>query len=367
MKKSSLLACSFLTCAALAVHAADAPAAPAASGPYHFIKAIHLGGSSSTDYLTVDSEGQRLYVSHGTSVTVVDIAKDEVVGDITGQNGVHGIAIASKAGLGFISNRGTNSVNIFDLKTLKVTKSVGTGTNPDWIMYEPSQNEVYAFNGGSQSATVIDVATGNVTATIALGGKPESATVDVAAGRIYDNLEDKAAVAVIDIKTHKVVATWPNAPAVGASGQAIDLVHHRLFLGCDDTMAMMDSTNGKLLDTLKADPGIDSAAFDPGTGYAFTPGGQTPGGLVVAKEVNGKLTLVQNLVTAPGAKTIALDPTTHKIYTATSKVKASAATPAAQPAAATGTAPARPARPTYEADSFEVLVYGMDAAPDAKK
>ena len=364
MKKSSLLTLSIFSCAALAVHAADAPAA---AGPYHFIKEIHLGGLSSTDYLTVDPEGQRLYVSHGTTVTVVDIAKDEVVGDITGQNGVHGIAIAAKAGLGFISNRGTNSVNIFDLKTLKVTKSVGTGTNPDWIMYEPSQNEVYAFNGGSQSATVIDVATGEVTATIPLGGKPESATVDVAAGRIYDNLEDKAAVAVIDIKTHKVVATWPNAPAGGASGQAIDLVHHRLFLGCDDTMAMMDSTNGKVLDTLKADPGIDSAAFDPGTGYAFVPGGQTPGGLVVAKEDNGKLTLVQNLVTAPGAKTIALDPTTHRIFTATSKVKPATPGAAPQAVASTGMAPARPARPTYLPDSFEVLVYGMDAAPDAKK
>ncbi len=364
MKKSSLLACSVLTCAALVARAADAPMA---SGPYHFIKEIHLGGVSSTDYLTVDPVGQRLYVSHGTTVTVVDLTNDTVVGDVTGQNGVHGIAIASKAGLGFISNRGTNSVNIFDLKTLKVTKSVGTGTNPDWIMYEPSQNEVYAFNGGSQSATVIDVATGEVTATIPLGGKPESATVDVAAGRIYDNLEDKAAVAVIDLKTHKVVATWPNAPAGGASGQAIDLAHHRLFLGCDDTMAMMDSTNGKVLDTLKAAPGIDSAAFDPGTGYAFTPGGQAPGGLTVAKEDNGKLTLVQNLVTAPGAKTIALDPTTHRIYTATSKVKAASTTAAPQPVASTSTAPARPARPTYLPDSFEVLVYGMDAAPDAKK
>jgi len=362
MNKSSLLALSVLTCAALAAHAADAPAA---SGPYHFIKEIHLGGLSSTDYLTVDPVGRRLYVSHGTSVTVVDIENDKVVGEITGQNGVHGIAIVSKAGLGYISNRGTNSVNIFDLKTLKVTKSVGTGTNPDWIMYEPSQNEIYAFNGGSQSATVISVDTGEVTATIPLGGKPESATVDADAGRMYDNLEDKAAVAVIDLKTHKVVATWPNAPAGGASGQAIDLAHHRLFLGCDDTMAMMDSTSGKVLDTLKAAPGIDSAAFDPGTGYAFTPGGQAPGGLTIAKEVNGKLTLVQNLVTAPGAKTIALDPTTHKIYTATSKVKAAAAAP--QPAASTSTAPARPARPQYEPDSFEVLVYGMDAAPDAKK
>jgi len=363
MNKSSLLALSVFTCAALAVHAADAPAA---SGPYHFIKEIHLGGSPSTDYLTVDAEAQRLYVSHGTTVTVVDLKNDTVVGDITGLKGVHGIAIVAKAGLGFISDGRSNNVAVFDLKTLKITKTIDTGTNPDWIMYEPSQNEVYAFNGGSQSASVIDVATLAVTSTIPLGGKPESATVDVGAGRVYDNLEDKAEVAVIDIKTHKVVATWPNAPAGGASGQAFDAEHHGLFMGCDDTMAMIDTTTGKVLDTLKAAPGIDSAGFDPGLGYAFTPGGQAPGGLTIAKDVGGKLTLVQNLVTATGAKTIAVDPTTHRIYAATSKVQAPAA--GAQPAASTSTAPgARRGRPSYVADSFEVLVYGTDAAPEAKK
>jgi len=371
MKNSSLLVLCALSSAAVAAIAADAPAVAPASGPYHLIKEIHIGGSPSTDYLTVDPEGKRLYVSHGTSVTVVDIEKDVVVGDIPDMNGVHGIAIAPKAGLGFISNGAGNNVAIFDLKTLKVTKTVETGTNPDWIFYEPGQNEVYAFNGKSQSASVIDVAKGEVIATIPLEGKPEAATSDPVAGRVYNNLEDKAEVAVIDTKTHTVVARWPNAPAKGASGQAIDLVHHRLILGCDDTMALMDSTNGKVLSTLPAAPGIDSAAFDPGTGYAFTPGGTGAGGLTIAKEVDGKLTLVQTLTTATRAKTVALDPTTHRIYTATVKYEAAPAA-APQPAAASGSASGRGARggargPAAVADSFRVLVYGMDAPADAKK
>ncbi|HVU39020.1 MAG TPA: YncE family protein [Opitutales bacterium] len=361
--KTPLLLLSIFTLAA-AMHAADAPAAPAASasaapgasGPYHFLKEIHLGGVPSTDYLTVDPEGRRLYVSHGNEVAVVDLEKDEVVGNVTGLSSVHGIAIAPKAGEGFISNRGSNAVSVFDLKTLKVTKTIPVGNNPDWIFYEPSQNEVYAFNGNSHTVSVIDVATGNVTATIDLPGKPESATADAKAGRVYDNIEDQKEVAVIDMKTHKVVATWKNDPADGASGQAIDLEHHRLFLGCgDDTLTMMDSTNGKVLFSLPAAKGIDSAAFDPGTGYAFVPGGQS-GTVTVAKVDGDKLVLVQTLATAQGAKTMALDPTTHKFYTATVKYQAA---PAAASGSATG-ARGRGPRPNAVPDSFRVLVYGLD-------
>jgi YVTN family beta-propeller protein len=324
------------------------------------IKEIHIGGAASTDYLTVDPENHRLYVSHGNEVAVVDLEKDEIVGAVTGLSGVHGIAIAPKAGLGYISNRGTNSVSVFDLKTLKVTKSITTDNNPDWIFYEPSQNEVYAFNGNSRTASVIDVAKGEVIATIELPGKPEAATADPKAGRVYNNIEDQKEVAVIDMKTHKVVTTWKNAPADGASGQAIDLEHHRLFLGCgDDTMTMMDSTTGKVLFSLPAAKGIDSAAFDPGTGYAFVPGGQS-GTVTVAKADGDKLVLVQTLTTAQGAKTMALDPTTHKFYTATVKFEAPAAAPAAASGSGTG-ARGRGARPNAVADSFRVLVYGLDA------
>jgi len=371
MKIKLLLALSMCNCAALVASAADAPAAkpmaPAAadSGPYHLIKEIHIGGSPRTDYLTVDPDGHRLYVSHSDSVAVIDLDKGEVVGNITGNlAGVHGIAIASKLGLGFISNGTGNNVSIFDLKTLKVTKTVDTGRNPDWIMFEPGQKEVYAFNGGSNSVTVFDAVAGTVTATIALPGKPESATYDVAAGRVYDNIEDKAEVVAIDTKTHAVVATWPNAPAVGASGQAIDTEHHLLVLGCDDTMGLMDIASGKVVSTLKAAPGIDSAAFDPATGYAFVPaggpGGSANGAVTIAKVVNGKLTLVQSLSTPAGAKTMALDPTTHNIYTATVKYDAAAPAPAAASGSGTGRGGRAP-RPAAVADSFRVLVYGMDA------
>jgi DNA-binding beta-propeller fold protein YncE len=334
------------------VHAADAPAgpaapapatssspAPASSGPYHFIKEIPIGGALSWDYLAVDSAAHRLYVSHGNSFAVVDLEKDALVGEITGLNRVHGIAIVPGTGMGYISNGGNATVTEVDLKTLKVGRTFSTGTNPDWIMYVPTQNEIYAFNGRSQSASAIDLATGNVT-NVPLGGKPETAMLDPGTGRIYDNLEDKFSVAVVDVKTHKVVATWPAVKDKGGSGMAIDTAHHRLFLGCEDTLAMMDDGTGKVLATLPAAPGIDAAAFDPGTQYAFVSGGAN-GAVTIAKEDGDKLTLVQTLTTVKGARTMAVDPATHKIYLSASS------------------------------NGFKILVYGMDApaapVPDAKK
>jgi DNA-binding beta-propeller fold protein YncE len=299
-------------------------------------------------------------------VTVVDLDKDSVIGDITGFTSVHGIALAPKLGLGYISDGKGNKVSIFDLKTQKVTKTVDTGSNPDWIMYEASTNEVYVCNGNSHTITAFDAVSGNVTATVDLaGGKPETAMVDPKAGQLYDNLENKFSMAVIDLKTHKMVANWLAVAGKGASGLAIDLAHHKLFLACaddaaptTDLLAMMDSTSGKVVATLPCAKGVDASAFDPATQYAFAPGGDS-GTLTIAKEDGDKLTLVQTLATATGAKTLALDPTTHNIYVACVKYQA-AATPA--PAAASGSARARPARPAPVADSFRVLVYGMDAA-----
>ncbi len=192
----------------------------------------------------MDSAAQRLYVSHGTEVVVIDLAKDQVCGEITNTPGVHGIAIAPELGRGFVSNGRENKAGIVDLKTLQTLSKVDTGPDPDAMLYEPGQNEAYVFNGRGQSATVIDAERrGKVVATIPLGGKPEFAQADPEAGRVYDNLEDKSEVAAIDTKTHKVVNRWPIAPGEEASGMAIDVKNHRLFLGCGNKlMVMMDNT-----------------------------------------------------------------------------------------------------------------------------
>jgi DNA-binding beta-propeller fold protein YncE len=317
-----------------------------ADGPYHFIKEIPVGGDGGWDYCSVDSAAQRLYVSHGSEVVVIDLAKDQVVGVITNTPGVHGLAPAPELGRGFVSCGRENKAAIVDLKKLQILSKVDTGQNPDGLLYEPGQQEAYMFNGRGQSATVIDAKAGKVVATIPLGGKPEFAQADPKAGRVYDNLEDKNEVAVIDTKTHTVVTNWPIAPNEEASGMAIDLKNHRLFLGCggSKTMAMMDSTSGKVITSAPIGQGVDANAFDPGTGFAFASCGD--GTTTIAHEDSpDKLTVVQTLETQRGSRTMTLDPKTHKIYLAAAKFEAPAE---------------GQRRGKMVPDSFKILVYGME-------
>ena len=318
----------------------------AADGPYHFLKEIPVGGDGGWDYLTVDEAGRRLYVSHTSKVVVIDIDKDIVVGEIADTPGVHGLAVAPDLGRGFSSNGRENKAGIIDLKTLATLSKVETGANPDGMLYEPGQQEVYMFNGRGQSATVIDAKSGKVVATIPLGGKPEFAVADPKAGRVYNNLEDKNEVVAIDTKTHAVVNHWPIAPSEEASGMAIDLVHHRLFLGCggSKTMAMLDSTSGKVVASVPIGDGVDANAFDPGTQLAFASCGD--GTVTIAHEdAPDQLSVVQTLKSERGARTMTLDPRTHRIYLASAKFEAPAE---------------GQRRGRMVPGSFKVLVYGMD-------
>jgi YVTN family beta-propeller protein len=276
---------------------------------------------------------------------VIDLGKDQVVGEITNTPGVHCIAVAPKLNLGFTSNGKENKASIVDLKTLQTLSKVDTGTNPDAILFEPGQNEIYAFNGRGQSATVIDAKSGKVVATIPLGGKPEFAEADSSAGRIFNNLEDKNEVAVIDTKSQQVVTNWPSAPGEEASGIAIDLKNHRLFLGCGNKlMVMMDSTNGKVLATVPIGQGVDGSAFDPETGFAFASCGGDGTTTIAHEDTPDKLTVVQTLTTERSARTMAIDPKTHKIYLPSAKFEAPAE---------------GQRRGKMVPGSFKILVYGM--------
>ena len=306
---------------------------------YKLLKEIPIGGGSGWDLLSVDSANRKLYVTHGTKVVVVDIDQDKVAGEIADTPGVHGFAVAPELKRGFSSNGKENKSSIVDLETLKTLSKVSTGNNPDDILYEPKSGEVWSFNGRDKNVTVFEAKTGKVIGEpIALDGKPEMAVADAEANRVYVNLEDKSAVAVIDLKEHKVVATWPIDPGTGPTGLTIDRTLHRLIIGCGNSkMVLMDSTNGKVVSSLACGEGVDGAAYDPETHLAFIPGGGS-GDVTIAKVEADKLTPVQKLTTEHNARTIAIDPKTHRIYLATAKSRT-------------------------DANSFKVLVYGpADAA-----
>jgi DNA-binding beta-propeller fold protein YncE len=325
----------------------------AAESPYQFLKQIPVGGEGGWDYASVDSTAHRLYVTHATKVVVIDLDKDVVVGEIAGTPGVHGFAIAPDLGLGFASNGQENKASLVDLKTLETKAKVDTGANPDAILYDPGRKEVYTFNGRGKSATVFEATTGKVLATIPLPGKPEFAQIDIKAGRVFCNIEDTNEVVAIDTARHEVVAKWPIAPGEEASGMAIDTVSHRLFLGCSNKlMVMMDYTSGKVVGSVAIGEGVDATNFDPATRLAFASSGGSGDVTIARFDSPDKLTVVQTLKTAKGARTMTLDPRTHKIYLAAAEYEA----PAAQPAPG-GQRP----RPKMLPGSFKVLVFGTDA------
>jgi len=304
------LAVAIIFCAVAFSHAAGT--APAASG-YHVIKTISVGGEGGWDYIYVDSDARRLYVSRATHVIVLDADTYAVAGDIPDTQGVHGVAIASDLGRGFTSNGRANNVTIFDLKTFKSLGTVATGTNPDAILYEPVTKRVFAFNGRSKDATAINGADGTIVATIALGGKPEFAVAD-GKGNVYLNIEDTSELVHLDAKDLKVLHRWPEAPCKEASGLAMDLKNRRLFAGCDNKMmAVIDADSGKVIATPAIGEGVDANGFDPATQLAFASNGD--GTLtVVHQDSPEKYTVVENVPTKKSARTMGLDLKTHNIF-----------------------------------------------------
>lgn len=320
----------------------------AAYGPgYHVTNSFKLGGEGGWDYLTLDSASRLLYISRGTHVIVLNVDSGTVEGDIPDTPGVHGIALAPELGRGFVSNGREGTVTIFDLKSLKLISKVKVGENPDAILYDSSTKRVFTFNGRSHDSSAIDATNGTVLATIKLDGKPEFAVSD-GNGKIFDNLEDKSEITEIDAKTLQVKATWPLAPCEGPSGLAIDRKSHRLFSGCgNEMMAVVDADNGKVITTLPIGKGVDATTFDPETGFAFASCGD--GHLTVIKEDSkDKFSVVENVTTQDGARTLALDEKTHSVYLVTAKFGPPPAPTAQQPHPWHSIVP----------DTFTVLVVG---------
>jgi len=292
--------------------------AQAATPGYHVIQRINAGGEGGWDYVTVDPDGNRLFLSRGTHAMVIDLGRDSVVGDIPNTLGIHGVALAPELNRGFTSNGRDSSVTIFDYKTLAPIAVVRIpGRNPDAILYDPATKRVFTFNGGTSNATAIDATNGIVVGTVDLGGKPETAVSD--GGKVYANIEDKSEIAVFDPKTLAVLARWPLAPCEEPSGLAIDRVHQRLFAGCGNkTMAVVDMRTGKVVATPAVGSGVDAAGFDPGTQLAFTSNGE--GTItVVHEDTPDKYTVVETVPTQRGARTMAVNPKTHRLYTVTAE------------------------------------------------
>jgi len=302
---------------ALAVLFASCLAAPIAGHAQTFkTEKFDIKGEGGTDYVAAESSTGRVFVSRSSHVMVVEGATGKVLGDIPNTPGVHGAGIATKAGHGFTTNSGDQTVTMFDLKTLAVIKQIKVGPGLDGIMYDEPDDKIILTNHSRPigTLTAIDPHTGEIAATVELEDTaPEGAAAD-GKGHIFVNNESKNTIQVIDVKTWKAVASWPLAPCQGATGIAYDKASDRIFSGCSNTSVVVDPNTGKVVATIKNGTRVDALGWDPSKKLIFIPNGGEGNVTVVHQDSPDKYTVVATVPTFAGAKTITVDPVTHNAY-----------------------------------------------------
>jgi YVTN family beta-propeller protein len=332
MKKLSLIALVMLLLAGIAVAQTSAP-------QYKQVNKFTIGGEGGWDYITYDQSSNRLFIGHNSQILVVDAASGKKLGEVPA-NRAHGAAIVPDKGLGFSSNGGAGTVTVFDLKTLAPKGDIKVGENPDAIIYDPYSKKVVVMNGRSKDLMAIDPDTQKVVATVPLGGKLEFAAAD--SGHVYVNVEDTGEIAVVDSKTWKATQRWKLEGCEEPSGLAIDEKTDHLFSVCGNKkMIVVDAKTGKMLATLPTGDGTDGAAFDTGMKVAFASNGE--GTLtVVGQGKGGNYEVLANVPTERGARTVAVDSKTHRVYL---------------PTAEFGPPAEGQKRPSIKPGTFMVLVY----------
>jgi DNA-binding beta-propeller fold protein YncE len=292
-------------------------AAPQAAHAQAFtVEKFDIKGDGGTDYVAVEAATGRVFVSRSTHVMVVDGATGKVVGDIANTPGVHGAAFAPKAGHGFTTNSGDQTVTMFDLKTLGVIKQIKVGPGLDGIMYDEPDDKIILTNHSRPigTLTAIDPNSGDIVATVELEDTaPEGAAAD-GKGRIFVNNESKNTIQVIDVKTWKATASWPLAPCDGPTGIAYDAASNRIFSGCSKTSVVVDAATGKVVASIRNGTRVDALGWDPAKKLIFIPNGGEGNVTVVHQDSPDKYAVVATVATVAGAKTIAVDPNTHNVY-----------------------------------------------------
>jgi len=334
----------------LLVATASAKDAPAST--YAVSARWPVGGAGGWDYLAVDDAGARLFVTRGDRIVVIDAAGGKSIGEIGPTEGVHGVALAPALGKGYASNGKGDSVTVFDLKTLKTTATIAIdGRNPDAILFDAPSARVFTFNGHSDDASVIDAKTEKPLATIPLGGKPEFAVGD-GNGHVYVSIEDRAELAMIDTRAAKVLATWTLADCEEPSGLAFDATRARLFSVCQNGhLVVTDARSGRHVATVAIGNGPDAVAFDAQRGLVFSSNGGDGTLTVIRQQSADRYEVLENLPTQRSARTLALDPRTHRVYLVAAEFDPLPADHAPKQ------------RPSMKAGSFAVLVVSPTGTP----
>jgi YVTN family beta-propeller protein len=308
MKKMALLVSSVVLALAVVANAADTSYKPVAK--------FAVGGEGGWDYITFDADGQRLFIAHNKTIEIIDAGNGKSLGQVPA-DGAHGVAVVTAKNEGFSTNGRAGTVTVFDLKAYKPMQDIKVGDNPDAIIFDPYSKRVIVMNGRSKDVSVIDPESLKVTNTVPLGGKLEFAAADE--GHVYVNVEDTAEIADLDSKNWTVLHRWKLTGCEEPSGLALDAKSKHLFAVCGNKqMVIVDAKTGQLLQTLTTGDGTDGAAYDPGLNLAFASNGE--GTLtVVSQAKDGKYQVAANVTTQRGARTVTVDPKTHRVFLPTAE------------------------------------------------
>jgi DNA-binding beta-propeller fold protein YncE len=275
-----------------------------------------IKGDGGTDYIAVEAATGRVFVSRTNHMMVVEGATGKVLGDILNTPGVHGAGFATKAGHGFTTNSGNETVTMFDLKTLAVIKRIMVGDGLDGIMYDEPDDKIILTRHSRPigTLTALDPKTGDILGTAELEDNgPEGAAAD-GKGHIFVNNENKSTIQVVDVKTWKATASWPLAPCEGPTGIAYDKASNRIFAGCPKNSVVVDASTGKVVASIPNGTRVDALGWDLAKKLIFIPNGGEGNVTVVHQDSPDKYTTVATVATFAGAKTITVDPVTHNVY-----------------------------------------------------
>jgi YVTN family beta-propeller protein len=291
---------------------------------YTQIKAIELGSPDRWDYVFYDSKAHRAYVAHGSAVSVVDTSEGQILGSIQGMpGGTHGIAVVADLGTGYTDDGEAGQIKVFDLKTLKVVKTIKGEPDADGMVLEPETLQIFVVNGDSGTVSVVDPRSNTVTDTIRIGSKLEAAVAD-GAGTVYVNGAEKRQLFRIDAHTNRVTASWNIGDCESPHGIAIDSERHRVFVSCvNQRLVVVDLISGEEIATLPIGKGTDAAGFDPVRRRIFSSNGRD-GTLSVIQEKEGdRFEVIATIPTAVSGRTMDVDAASGQIFIAAAQVDAS--------------------------------------------
>lgn len=277
---------------------------------------LSLPGEGRGDYLTVDVDRRRLYVTHATVVHILDLDTLQPIAQVTGLGAAHGVALAGQ--YGFVSDGGAGAVVQFDPATGRKLQTIPAGKKPDSILTDDATGRVFVFNGESATVSVIDPAKAAVVRTIALPHGPEFGQAD-GAGRIWVNLADGNAIGVIDARSMTLTGTIPLPGCEDPAPLGFDAGNRVLFSGCGNgVMVVVDADRGKVIARVPTGDGgdADGIAYDAQR-KRIVVANRTGSWTIIRQNSRTDYVVEQPLRIDAYAKTVTLDPRTHRLFSST--------------------------------------------------